>query len=119
MVLSGKRGIHLRDLDRIAVFLETTPAELIEDPELTFPQDGAQSVRFDASAPAALEARIARQRRLIARQQAIIEHERARAADLIACVRAALDEFEQARLFRPDEPTEHAPPPITRDHNTQ
>jgi transcriptional regulator with XRE-family HTH domain len=112
MILRGKRGIRIVEIDKIAAFLECPPAALFEDPDLDAAlildasrkavQHGAPSAHARFSAHVAAQ-RLLQQREIITRLEHTIAHKQRTIDFFLGAVQPAirvlegLDPLESAR----------------------
>jgi hypothetical protein len=78
MVLSGKRGIRMPEIDRIAAFFHVLPSALFDDPDLTAPRrdaTGKDARHAQTRSTSYAARRIKEQQELIRQQQQIIQNQ--------------------------------------------
>lgn len=105
MILRGRRGIQITEIDRIAAFLEVTPAALFEDPDLDpsllpardpveVPSHASSSART-RSATAHSAARLQQLRQIIARHQQTIDRQQRTIDYVLSVLQPAVGALEQ------------------------
>lgn len=109
MLLHGKRGIRLEDIDRIARVLEVTTAGLFEDPDLdpglsqpygTRPEV-ARHAKSSTRSSASTEARLREQSEIIARQHFTIEQQQRTLEEMLSYLRPIVASLERLVAVTP------------------